>query len=320
MDILISIIVPVYNVERYLNDCIKSIINQTYKNLEILLIDDGSTDSSGAICDKWSTLDNRIKVIHKKNEGQSVARNNGLKQAKGKYIAFVDSDDEISPIMYSIMAVAAEKSEADIVTCDHTTDRTKLYNGEVSAADCLVIETPLGHYLDCEGHSVWRRIYRTELFDNICFPSVRHDEDVLIMYSLMKKARKTVWIDRALYFWNQEPQSLSRGKVKSLVNQSAVVYENVKLEYPTFADYAKVRSIQSSYRMFTRIIRFGLEEHLTDDFLKQYKDNLSTFRNNIFIITKSRQFNHKDIVKIISLQLIIPLYAKKLRIIRYVKK
>lgn len=118
MEPLISIIVPVYNVEKYIHKCINSIIDQTYKNLEVLLIDDGSTDSSSDICDKYEKLDKRVKVIHKKNNGASVARNIGLEVARGIYIAFVDSDDYIDKNMYKDMIEKLLEYDCDLVMCD----------------------------------------------------------------------------------------------------------------------------------------------------------------------------------------------------------
>jgi len=112
---LISIIIPVYNVERYLHQCIDSVINQTYKNLEIILVDDGSSDSCPAICDNYAQKDGRIIVIHKKNEGQSIARNKALKTATGKYIMFVDSDDWIDLDTCEVAVSYAEKFDTDIV-------------------------------------------------------------------------------------------------------------------------------------------------------------------------------------------------------------
>ena len=115
---LISIIIPVYNVEAYLDKCIESIINQTYSNLEIILIDDGSTDSSGIKCDEWAEKDHRIVVVHKENEGVSNARNTGLKVAKGEYIGFIDSDDYIEQNMYEIMYTEMNKDNIEFVLCD----------------------------------------------------------------------------------------------------------------------------------------------------------------------------------------------------------
>ena len=113
----ISIIVPVYNVEKYLSQCIESIINQNYKNIEIILVNDGSTDKSGDICDSYSLKDNRIKVIHKKNEGVSIARNTGLKVATGEYIAFVDGDDFVHEYIYTKLINIINNSKYDLVMC-----------------------------------------------------------------------------------------------------------------------------------------------------------------------------------------------------------
>ena len=116
---LISIIVPVYNVEQYLDDCLISIINQTYKNIEIILIDDGSTDKSGKICDEYAKKDSRIIVIHKENGGVSSARNAGLRIAKGAYIGFVDPDDWIAEDMYEVLYSNAKKYDADVSVCKY---------------------------------------------------------------------------------------------------------------------------------------------------------------------------------------------------------
>ena len=115
MESLISVIVPVYNVENYLDKCIESIVNQTYKNLEIILVDDGSLDSSSKICDEWAVKDNRIKVIHKTNGGVSSARNEGLKNANGDFIAFVDSDDWLELNMYEKLISKQKETNTDIV-------------------------------------------------------------------------------------------------------------------------------------------------------------------------------------------------------------
>lgn len=115
----ISVIVPIYKAENYLRKCVDSILNQTYKNLEIILVDDGSPDGSGAICDEYAKKDKRVVVIHKKNAGVSAARNSGLDIAKGDYVAFVDSDDYVDEKMYEALVGAFEKTKADLVICDH---------------------------------------------------------------------------------------------------------------------------------------------------------------------------------------------------------
>ena len=119
---LISIVVPIYNMEKYLDKCVNSIISQTYKNIEIILVDDGSTDLSYDICEKYKKLDNRIKVYHKTNGGLSDAKNFGIKHASGKYIGFVDSDDWIEPMMYEILYKNIKEKNADIAICGRYID------------------------------------------------------------------------------------------------------------------------------------------------------------------------------------------------------
>lgn len=118
MSVSISIIIPVYNVEKYLCECIDSVLNQTFKDFELILVDDGSTDKSGIICDEYKLKDNRIKVIHQKNSGVSVARNTGISNAKNEYITFIDSDDYIDQTMYEKMSLILEKYKCDVVLCD----------------------------------------------------------------------------------------------------------------------------------------------------------------------------------------------------------
>lgn len=114
-DVLISVIIPVYNVEKYINECVESVINQTYRNIEIILVDDGSTDSSGIICDELKNVDGRVKVIHNENQGPGATRNSGIAISSGEYIAFVDSDDYINPVMYESMIANALENDSDIV-------------------------------------------------------------------------------------------------------------------------------------------------------------------------------------------------------------
>ena len=125
MEKTISVIVPIYNVEKYLDRCLKSIINQTYKNLEIILIDDGSPDNCGTICDEYAKKDNRIKVVHKDNGGLVKARNTGLDIATGEYISFIDPDDWIELNMYEEMIKIADETNTDIVRCGYYRDNDK---------------------------------------------------------------------------------------------------------------------------------------------------------------------------------------------------
>lgn len=214
---LVSVIVPVYNVEKYIRKCIESIITQTYTNLDIILIDDGSTDKSGKICDEYEKLDTRITVIHKKNGGLSSARNSGLDIAKGKYIGFVDSDDYISIDMYEVLLRYME-DEVDIVACGryivypridkkvnkriYCSDKIKKYNNIQAIEELLKPQIfPFG---------VVDKIYRKELFSNIRFPIGRISEDIPVTYALFKKSRNIVHIGDCKYYNFQSHNSITR--------------------------------------------------------------------------------------------------------------
>lgn len=209
---LISIIIPVYNVEKYLNNCIDSVIKQSHKNLEIILIDDGSTDTSPSICDSYKKKDQRIKVIHKTNRGLSDARNAGILKATGKYIGFVDSDDEINKEMFAILHNNINKYNADISVCNYYFIRqdkkiNKPYTNEVlvtnteEALDLLYSNKKFGNF-------AWNKLYKKGLFDNIKFPYGKKYEDIWIMHEIYSCATTIVFQDLPLYLYFERENSI----------------------------------------------------------------------------------------------------------------
>ncbi|MDY3000932.1 MAG: glycosyltransferase [Romboutsia timonensis] len=216
---ILSIIVPVYNVEKYLRRCLDSLINQHLKEIEIILIDDGSTDRSGIICDEYRKKDNRIFVIHKENGGLSDARNMGLDIAKGMYIAFVDSDDFISVNMFDTLVNEACKNDVEICACGHY----KVYDNTIIKEDNNVTNIKifnnieaLENYLGGYGKDreiltvVWDKIYKKELFDDIRFPIGKIYEDGYVTYKLLYKAKKIAYVNSRLYYYYQREGSLIR--------------------------------------------------------------------------------------------------------------
>lgn len=185
---MISVIVPVYNVEKYLHKCVDSIINQTYKDLEIILVDDGSPDNCPKICDEYAQKDNRIKVIHKENGGLSSARNVGMKMAKGDYIAFVDSDDYIEEHMYEKLLDALKGSNADFCMCG---DRTVNENGEEIirnnfSAKTYFIDEIIENFVLPLKTAAWNKLYKREYIGENIFPEGRiHGEDLVFQLSLL---------------------------------------------------------------------------------------------------------------------------------------
>lgn len=208
---LISVIVPVYNVEKYIEDCIKSILEQTYKNLEIILVDDESSDASGKICEEYSKIDNRIKVIHQKNGGAASARNAGLKIATGQYIAFVDSDDTINEKMCEELYNLLKKYDTQVAMCGvwETHENEK---GEIQK---VVLEQKeiKDEVLTCEealklmitsgdvGNFVCNKLFKRELFDDITFPEGKVYEDAATTYKIIHKCNKVAYTNKKMYYY-----------------------------------------------------------------------------------------------------------------------
>lgn len=200
----ISAIVPVYNSELYISDCIESIIMQTHKELEIILVDDGSTDGAGVICDEYAARDCRISVIHQANAGVSNARNVGLSRATGEWISFIDSDDTLDSDMYELLLQLAKEYDADIIHCGykhivgeeirlvHNTGKIIRQETE-EALKCLV-----GRHLFVG--SLWNKLYKRELTDNLKFRTdLKINEDILFNFEVFRKAKVSVFADYAKY-------------------------------------------------------------------------------------------------------------------------
>lgn len=215
---LISVVIPVYNVEDYLERCIQSVINQTYSNLEIILVNDGSTDKSGDICDKYSKIDKRIIVIHKKNGGLSDARNAGIERATGKYIAFVDSDDYIDKEMYEIMYNNLIQNNANISIVNRyytfpNGEKVLRYkiNEHIKVMNNIEAIEEMNSFSTFD-MAAWDKLYEKNLFDTIRFPVGKLSEDFYIMYLILEKSKKVVFDSTPLYYYFQRENSITRNK------------------------------------------------------------------------------------------------------------
>ncbi|MDY3001340.1 MAG: glycosyltransferase [Romboutsia timonensis] len=214
---MLSIIIPIYNVEKYLTKCIESVINQTYKNLEIILVNDGSTDNSKDIINKYSLIDSRIKVINKKNGGLSDARNVGIEIAKGDYIAFLDSDDWVELNMYEKLYSYIKQENADIAQCSYQ----KVYNEEVNnqkIKEEIKLISGKDSLYNLSGKNagktvvVWNKIYKRELFNDIRFPKGKYHEDEFTTYKVLYKANKIVDLNLPLVYYRQRDGSITNSK------------------------------------------------------------------------------------------------------------
>lgn len=206
---LISVIVPVYNVEKYLKKCVDSITSQTYKNLEILLVDDGSTDSSGQICNEFEKNDARIKVIHKKNGGLSDARNAGLDRAKGQYYAFIDSDDYIQDNTIEIMLNAVKKNKSEIAICNMI---RFLEEGETLQFYCPtdheVLYQGKQRYKTLNQPSVCNKLFEAKLFEGIRFPKGKYYEDTFVYHEVLYRANNIVLTGTDSYWYLSREDSI----------------------------------------------------------------------------------------------------------------
>ena len=209
---LISVIVPVYKVEEYLDRCVQSIVDQTYRNLEIILVDDGSPDNCPAMCDAWAVKDSRIKVIHKVNGGLSDARNAGMVIARGEYIAFIDSDDWVHTEYLTLLYRTAQKSDALLTACDYWVtdgeDNQRLFSEpefEIhSAEEALEMLTQN----QCYRAVAWNKLYHRSLLEGEAYPVGRYHEDEFFTYRIMDKAQKLAYVKVPLYYYFQRSGSI----------------------------------------------------------------------------------------------------------------
>lgn len=209
---LVSIIVPIYNVELYLDHCVQSIVDQTYKNLEIILVDDGSPDNCPAMCDSWASKDSRIKVIHKKNGGLSDARNAGLQIASGELISFIDSDDWVETNFVQSLYSAMEEANAEIAECSThyvTEDGTIIKTRKASSGilDCM---TALRKLVLEDGvyQTVWNKLYRRELIQGIPFAIGKYNEDEFWTYQVIERIQRFAAVEMPLYNYLQRSTSI----------------------------------------------------------------------------------------------------------------
>ena len=235
---LISIIIPVYNVEHLLSKCLLTVTNQTHKSLEIILIDDGSTDNSGRVCDEWAKKDVRIRVLHKVNEGVAKARNDALKMAKGDFIGFVDPDDWIEEDMFEVLLVTLKKYSADIVTCgfeevvndvkiDKIPNGLRIYDRQEALHE-LILDKDVQSYC-------WNKLFRKECVSDNPFPAIKRISDLCGMHKFFQKANTVVQLNRKLYHYIRRENGLVTvdGRLQTAIDYCIAQqcrYEDVLLE------------------------------------------------------------------------------------------
>lgn len=252
---MISVIVPIYNVEQYLSRCVDSLLAQTYRDFELILVDDGSPDNCGALCDDYATQDTRVRVIHKPNGGLSDARNAGLRIACGEYIAFVDSDDWVSPEYLEKLLNAVIETDADICECDiirTATEYPQLPDIGPAAAAVYDPETAMEQLIrDSIFHQyVWNKLYKRHVIQDLLFPEGKTNEDEFWTYLAFGRANKVARINSPLYFYFQRSTSIM-GMAYSLKRLDALEAKGLRQDYiehnfSRLSTLAKVNLVQSA--------------------------------------------------------------------------
>ena len=288
----ISVIIPVYKVELYLERCVQSIVKQTYTNLEIILVDDGSPDNCPAMCDSWAERDSRIKVIHKENGGLSDARNAGMVIAEGKYISFIDSDDWIAPEMLERLHDALEKDKSDIAACtvemvweDKTPEKLLTVQenrvlGRQEAQEALLLETKLKQ-------PVWYKLYKREVLEGILFEKGKQHEDVFWSYQVIGNAAQVSLIDYIGYYYWQRQNSIM-GESYSLKHLDAIEaycdrYEYIKKQFPTLESKARVRILAACIYQGQMALLYLSKQERTEAFsvLEEVKEKYPIQRSDL---------------------------------------
>ncbi len=290
---MISVIVPVYKVAPYLRQCIESIINQTYRNLEILLIDDGSPDECGEICEEYKERDHRVRVFHTENHGLSAARNLGLQYAKGEYIGFIDSDDWIEPEMYELLLRKLREAEYDIIVYGYNVISKK------KTTVWKPVETVFDHddaliFLINEkiNNTVWNKLYSKELLqrskeDGVLFPEGKNYEDVAAMHRIVDNAKSVAIMSETLYHYRIRPGSITKTyTAKNLIDFADTRldrYYYFKNEHPKLYEEKKEKLLLLAVNGISKVWRwwYGCKPEEKQEYDNRIKGLLAFTKDNV---------------------------------------
>lgn len=299
---LISVIVPIYNVEKYINKCVDSIINQTYKNIEIILVNDGSTDNCYNICNEYEKKDNRIKVIHQENSGLSEARNAGIKIANGEYLAFIDGDDYILEDMLEYLYGLINETNSEISVCNfirYWNDDKKIVDYDITRKKIVLNkEKALKEILknDLLKSFAWNKLYKKSLFKNVKYPKGMKMEDVATTYKLISNSEKVVIGKVPKYYYIQRDGSILATKSTSMyIDYYKAVYERYKFIDKKYPNLEK----QNVNTLINFLIGMNL---VNDKKLKEYinKNNTNGLLKEI-VNTKKEAVSIRNKIKLYSI-------------------
>lgn len=297
---LVSIIVPVYNVEEYLHECLDSIVRQTYSNLQIIIVDDGSTDKSFEICEMYESKDSRIQVIRRKNGGLSAARNTGLEYVKGEWIEFVDSDDWIDSHFVEELMAAAKIHQADFAVCgtivintdenketDVWEEREMVYHSSREITYSRLVE---GYIKD----AAWNKLFKASFLEKMKFKEGYAFEDQFFTLLVLDKTKKAVSINKNYYFYRQRPGSITNAKktpLKNYVDLLEAAVEKIKFLDEYFPEHNYERKKSFFYEL-KRLYQGGVVQTIL------YKNNQNTQLKRLKKFSKVISFSEKEVAKL----------------------
>lgn len=298
MNPLISVIVPIYNVEKYLARCVDSIVNQTYKNLEIILVDDGSPDLCPQMCDDYAEKESRIKVVHKKNGGLSDARNAGMAVATGKYISFIDSDDYVSDDFFECLLDVMNKENSDIVECSvvkfYEDNRFDEFSDDLSvktydtqdAMSALIAENPFHQH-------VWNKLYKIELVKDIPYAVGKLNEDEFWTYQVFGRANKVARLNKTMYYYFQRNSSIMGvgynirrlDALEGKANRQKYIENN----FPDLSTQAKIDLYGSCMFAYQSVLKFmsGADKKKALELIRKYRKMYNLSFDEIKLADKS---------------------------------
>jgi glycosyltransferase involved in cell wall biosynthesis len=315
MNAKISIIVPIYKVEPYVRNCVESILSQSYTNIELILVDDGSPDKSGSICDEYAKKDNRIKVIHKENGGLSSARNAGLDVATGDLIGFVDGDDFIDKDMYETLYKFLIENNADVVECSfkivkgsnsQTLETDKINDGRIESGDNIfalkkLLEHPIRNV-------AWNKLYKKEIFDDLRYPYKLY-EDGFLAYKIFYQLKKYVYVALDKYNYVQREDSImGKQKIYTLRNLDGLEVQEERYRFLksnikdqtilSLAEFNLFHQIMFHYKM---IQQFRVQIDPEKKYSKMIKNKIS--QNYTCFLSNNRLSKYRNLIKFSKLNL-----------------
>lgn len=303
----ISIIVPVYNTEKYLNRCMKSVTEQSFQDLEIILIDDGSTDHSLEICKQWKEKDNRIIVIHQKNAGAGAARNAGLKIATGKYIGFVDSDDWIEKDMYqTLYSLLSSHPETQMSMCaTHRTSRKRKNN--CSESIVMTKEEMLRHFFREKGgdsdFGIYTKLIDRSILCDFSFVEGTVSEDVMASYFFITHSNYIIYTNQQLYnYFDNNETGVTRKQAGEkdfeYIDAFQRIYEDIKKNYPALEELANKNEVRANFTILSKMRLYGYDRH-NDELVRKYRQMRRIVRKNFWMLMKMQMpFSRKVLLVI----------------------